>query len=323
MTQAVSLIPGSTRRKWRRRFLLTLLCAVVFWVGGVVCHVWFSSYELNALLAEMDRLDPGWRAHDIEANRRPVPDEGNSALHIVAVGKLRAGQPVITPAMEKMFENLPSQVQLNEQQTAHLEKRFAMLRAAVVEARKLKDMPEGRHPIKYSVDWIGTLVPHLQDVREVCELLKWDAARQAHGTDDAGALESCLALQNTARSMGDEPFAISLLVRVGGNAMAVAAMERTLAQGQFNPASEPTLKRMQETIARELAEPTLLTALRGERAGLHEFVQGVAEGKVTAAQFKAVGPTLGLLEALFWGQRAKRSLSNEVDSRLAEYFLAI
>ena len=93
----------------------------------------------------------------IEANRKVVPDVQNSALHIVAVGKLCSGQLVISTAMEKMFENLPPQVQLNEQQTALLEKRFAALRKAVTEARKLKDMPQGRHPIKYSDDFMFRL----------------------------------------------------------------------------------------------------------------------------------------------------------------------
>jgi hypothetical protein len=309
-------------RTWRRQILAALLFLVLLGAGGILCFFWFSSHDLKSLMAEMDVQDPGWRQQDIEANRKTVPNDANSALHIVAVRKLMARQPVITPAMEKMFENLPSQVQLSEQQNAHLQKRFAILATAAVKARKLKDMPRGRHPIKYSEDWISTLVPHLQDTREVCELLKWDAALRAHAGDDEGALESCLALQNAARSMGDEPFIISLLVRVGCHGIAVGAIERTLAQGDFTQASEPALKLMQQAFATELTEPSLLIALRGERAGLHQFVQAVAEGKVNAATFKAVGRTMDLLEAMLTGQRSKRSLSNEVESTFIEHFPA-
>jgi hypothetical protein len=319
MSQTVTRIPVRKARTWRRRFLLTLMFLVVLGVGGILGFLWFSSYDLNALMAEMDVQDPGWRLHDIEASRKAVPDAGNSALHIVAVGKLRAGQTVITPPMEKVFENLPPEVQLSEQQRDHLEKRFAILLAAVVEARKLKDMPLGRHPIKYSDDGLSTLVPHLTDAWEVCALLQWDAARRAHATDNEGALESCLALQNAARSMGDEPFFISLMVRVGCNGFAVRAIERTLAQSHVTPASEPTLKLMQEVFAEELTEPTLLIALRGQRAGLHQFVQAMVEGKVTAATLGAVGRTVDILEAVYQGNRGKRSLNNEVESRLTEY----
>jgi hypothetical protein len=319
MSQTATRIPHLKPHPWRR-LMLTFLFLAVVGLGGIVYFFWFSSHELAALMAEMDRLDPGWRLLEIEANREVVPDAGNAALHIVAVAKLRAGQQVITPPMEKVFENLPPQVQLSARQVAHLDKRFALLRQAVVEARKLKDMPLGRHPIKHSDDGISTLVPHLQDAREVCELLQWDAARRTHATDDEGALESCLALQNAARSMGDEPFAISLFVRVGCNGMALRAIERTLAQSQLSLASEPTLQRMQQVFAEELAEPTLLIALRGERAALHQFVQAVAEGKVSAATFKYVGRTMDFLDSILGNKPGKRSLSNEVDSRLTEHF---
>ena len=123
--------------------------------------------------------------------------------------------------------------------------------------------------------------------------------------------------------MGDEPCPISLFVRVGCNGVAVGAIERTLAQGDFTPASEPTLKRMQEAFTKELTEPTLLIALRGERAGLHQFLQAMAEGKVDLANtFKIAARNLDILNHLLQGNPGKRSLSNEVDSRLTEHFPA-
>jgi hypothetical protein len=60
----------------------------------------------------------------------------------------------------------------------------------------------------------------------------------------------------------------------------VGAVERTLAQGHFIEVSEPTLKRMQAALAKELQEPTLLISLRGERAGSHQYFQALAKGKV-------------------------------------------
>src|SRR5207253_11136196 len=122
--------------------------------------------------------------------RKLVPDSRNSALQIAAVGKLLAGQPVITPPAEAMFELLPAQARLSEEQAAFLAKRLATLRPAVLEARKLMDMPEGRAPIKYSDDFISTLVPHVQTAREVAELLRWDAVWRLHAGDADGAIES-------------------------------------------------------------------------------------------------------------------------------------
>jgi hypothetical protein len=269
-------------RRWRRRILLAFACLVLVACGGIFYFIWFSSYALNELMAEMDRDDPGWRLEEIEAKRRAVPDDRNSALQIMAVRRLQGGQAVIiTQGIQPAFDNLLPQVQLNEQQSELLASRFEGIKQAVVEARKLKDMPDGRFPIKYSADFFTT---HLdcQEARGVAELLLWDAAVRVHALDADGALESCLALHNAARAMDDEPFLISLLVRYALNAITAQALERLLAQGQFTEASEPGLKRMQIALAAEKSEPRFLTALRGERAGAHHLFQALLEGKASA-----------------------------------------
>jgi hypothetical protein len=319
MNQTITPIPVWKPRTWRRRLLHTLLFLVVFAVGGMLWFLWYSFHDLNALMVEMDVQDPGWRLHDIEASRKTVPGAENSALHIVAVAKSKSLPNVITPDMA----NLPPQVELNEKQSLYLELDFGIHRTAVVESRKLKDMPQGRYPIKYSDDSISTPMSHLHDALGVCELLKWDAARRVQANDDEGALESCLALQNAARSMGDEPCYSSLMFRGFCHNIAVGAIERTLAQGRFAPSSEPVLKRMQEAIVQELAAPKVLIVLRGHRAGLHRFVQAMAEGKVSAATFKAVGNTVDILDSLL-GRRTSRmkTLDNEIAGTLMEHLPA-
>jgi hypothetical protein len=183
----------------------------------------------------------------------------------------------------------------------------------------LKDMPEGRHPIKYGDDYISTLLPHVFDARSVCELLQWDAAWRVYVGDADGALESCLALENAARSMGDEPFLISLLVRYACNAVAMGAIERTLAQGHFTPASVPNLKRLQELLAKELSEAKLVNALRGERAGMHQLVQALEEGKVNPAVYKALATPLQLVIAVT-GSKAGTSVTNDINVAMMERF---
>jgi hypothetical protein len=289
MSQTVSAAPPRPRpRRWRRRILRTLLLLVLLGGGGIAFFLWYAASDLNDILAEIDRQDPGWRLADIEAKRKAVRDDKNSALQIMAVKALLGGQSVWTPAMDWKFGDLPPQVQFNDQQVAYLEKRFDVLKNAAVEARKLKDMPEGRYPIKYSDDFFSTIL-NCQEARGACEVLQWDAARRAHALDTDGALESCLALLHCARSFGDEPLIISMLVRCACNAIAVGALERTLAQAQ-SPPREASLKRLQAAAATEMQEPTFLTAVRGERAGAHHLLQNMREGKVTA---KTLGLTLG------------------------------
>jgi hypothetical protein len=270
-------LPSKRRGRWRRRLALPFVFLVLL-AGLLVFLSWSASSDLSDIIAELDRRDPGWRLEDIEAHRKPMPNATNSALQILAIG----GGGVWTPEMDKMFDNLQPQVELSLQQAAFLEKRLEVLRASVDLARKLKDMPDGRFPIKYCDDFFSTtafMVPNIQKAREVADLLQWDACRRVHAGDADGALESCLALQHVARAAGEQPMLIAGLVRNACDAIAVMAIERTLAQGQLTEASEPILKRVQAALTREARDPMLVTALRGERAGLHRYYQALADGK--------------------------------------------
>jgi hypothetical protein len=271
MSQPTPALPSRRQpRPCRSRIVIGLVFLVLAGAGTGLYFFWLWFGDLDDFTAELDRVDPGWRLETIEANRKVLSSAQNSALHILSITNLLGGQSVVTPGTEKMFEGLSSQIRLNEQQTAILEKRFEVLRKAVVEARKLTDMSDGRYPMTYSAN----ITVNYTDASGVSELLLWDAARRVQAFDGEGALESCLALQHVARSFGDEPLLISLLVRGACNSIAVSAIERTLAQGYFTETSEAPLKRLQATLARELAEPALVTALRGERAWSHQFFPG-------------------------------------------------
>ncbi len=288
--------PPARRRKWPRRLLGAFFVLALLLGGGAFYSFWSASLEMSSVLAQIDRLDPGWRLEDLEARRRSIPDAQNSALKIVAISRLQAGQTVWTPAMDKLFgENgiseaeLPPQVQLNDQQTAYLMQRLELLRKPILEARQLANFPDGRFPLTYTADFYSTRLL-CQDARGVAELLRWDAVRRVHDGDADGAIESCLAIMHAARSLGDEPFLISQLVRYACVNMAVDSSERTLAQGHFAEASLPSLQRLQSAQAKEAAEPTLLRGLRGERAGANRFLEALAEGKIST---KAPGTVLG------------------------------
>src|SRR5438445_409940 len=123
---------------------------------------------------------------------------------------------------------------------------------ALAEARKLRFMPKGRMPIKYTPDLISTMVEPAQHARTVCAFLQCDAALRTHDGDFDGAIESCRAMLNAARSVGDEPFLICLLVRCACIHLTLDALERTLAQGE---PSEKALAEMQAALEQELAEP--------------------------------------------------------------------
>src|SRR5262249_55851468 len=164
-----------------------------------------------------------------------------------------------------------------EEQIAALRGELKNAAAAVAQARQLADLPEGRYPVTYSPDFIGTLIPHVQDAREVANLMTYDALMRAQDGDADGALASGRAVLNGGRSIGDEPFAISQLVRIACRTMAVAKLQRVLAQGE---PSEAALLSVQQLLEKEEAEPLMRIITRGERAGQDRPMQALQTGKM-------------------------------------------
>ena len=63
-----------------------------------------------------------------------------------------------------------------------------------MEARKLKDMPDGRIVVKFSEDPFASIGPPRLKWLEVFDLLRDDAVSRAQNRDLEGAAESCQAL---------------------------------------------------------------------------------------------------------------------------------
>ncbi|MBI3410695.1 MAG: hypothetical protein HY040_20350 [Planctomycetes bacterium] len=280
--------PRSRLRRWLARGVLgvAILAVLAFGIGAVV--TFFADADLTDIYAKLDRDDPNWRLEDLEAHRKELPAEENSALHVLSTSRAIGGLVTWRSSQTygKLFENLPPQARLNFQQRKYLNERLQSRQKALAEARKLKDMPEGRYPLAYSVDFISTLLPNRSDLWVNYDPLKWDATLRVDAGDADGAMEACRALLNAYRSVGDEPFLTMQYVRYFGQSALVETLERVLAQGQ---PSEGALKEMQRALAGEIAEPTLWYALRGERAGFHRFMTAQAEGKTSAAAVAGKG----------------------------------
>ena len=111
---------------------------------------------------------------------------------------------------DKTVAGLSPEVQLPEQALAILRKNLKKSEPALIEARRLADLPYGRFPINYSADGFSTPYPHVRAAREVAELLKHDAMRRSAEGDIDGALASGRGILNAGRSMCDEPSMINI-----------------------------------------------------------------------------------------------------------------
>ena len=211
---------------WLAGSFALLLQATAFGVG-----VYFGrlvDQRLTRAIAEADRVDPNWRLDDLLATRDSVPDEENSALVVAEALALlperwpfgpflvpgRPNPPVteVGQAFERLTAN-EDNVQLDGQTVEVLRRELDDYEEAVQLARTLVKYNRGRHEVELGSTLINTSLAETEGARTPARLMEVDAALRAHDGDLDGALDSCRAAFANGRSIGDEPFLISFLVR--------------------------------------------------------------------------------------------------------------
>jgi hypothetical protein len=283
--------PRPRRKKWKIAVVLGLVFAGL--LVAVYTYTFFAARrDLSKAIAQAEREDPGWQLSDLEARRTAVPDERNGALQAMKAralapaplpGQIQAEEAdpttagAATQTLAEKLEELGPDEPLSSQQAARLRAELARAADALAEARKLADMPEGRYPLTYTPDLVSTVVC-AQQPREAAHLLKLDAFLRIHDGQSDDALFSARAAFNAGRSIGDEPVLISQLVRLACRNMALACLERALAQGQ---PSEEAMIEFQQALLEEDSVPVLLIGARGERAGLHRLMEALESGQAS------------------------------------------
>ena len=259
-------------------------------------------HRLAAAIAAADRDDPFWRLDDLMAHREVVPDEENSARVLAQAIELLPdnwpagpsrppGQPNSPPSeVTKAYERLGATAdngRLDDATAEVLRGELEKYDEVVRIARTLVDYRRGRHELEIGPTLLDTPLSETQAARAVARLLSADAAIRVHDGDLNGALDSCRAILCTGRSIGDEPFVISQIVRVAIGLVAMQSTRRVLGQGE---PSDAALARLQSLILDELTEPLLLYGLRGERATLTELIRRLGTGEVPISALREGGP---------------------------------
>ena len=277
-----------TRKKWMK-WLGRLLLAVVF--SLVTRTVWLvgerqwvraeGDRELTTAFAETDAADPGWRWEALAAARRIPPTDGNAAALIPRI-KARLPPDWVRFDNPKKWEPTPPPQPPNrlfpEETIASTRRELGLAPAAVELARTLKDFPDGNRVIHLTPDVLSTKLQDTQDTRTVAALLRWDVVLAAADGDRGRAADDLLALLNTSRSVGDEPFLISQLVRIATRTLAARSVEYVLGQVEL---ADPRLAALQAAWANDAEEPLLLYGLRGERAAFDVLFRNLADGTAT------------------------------------------
>jgi hypothetical protein len=275
------------RNRWVRRLAIGFGVMVVAAVAFAIYHRYatFAAGEerLAGVVADLDASDPRWRYADVELARGSLPDDENSALLVpkftaaLAAPKLEATRP---DRQLLVFDGPPYRW-LDDDAYAAIDRALDRNGAALAVARSFKDRPRGLRHLNISPDFVGTLMPHLQDTRQIFTALDLEAERLARDGRPGAALQLVTALVNAARSTDGGPMLISALVRMAGDEMAVRRVERLLAL------REPRggLAEVQPVLAREAESNLFWHALRGERAGVDMLFRNLETGNLPVGRY--------------------------------------
>lgn len=282
-----------TRSFWRRHPVLKWLIVsaipllLIPPLKFLIVDYHFAYRDLQNAIAEVDQAEAGWRLPDIEAARRAVDADKNSAL---VVG--RAFEKLPTKWTWKSADRpdfayaVPTSL-LPEDLAAELKSELAARREAVEVARTAADCPYGRYPIRYTDDFLSTSVKLQADARPVLTLLEYDVRDRLQDGDAAGAETSLLAMWNVSRSLGDEPILVMQLYRMAMATATIDSLERVLARGHL---SLDSVRAWRKRIADEADEEPFDIGLRGERAGIHQLLTNLEDGTVSFARMSGAAP---------------------------------
>src|SRR5262245_13733143 len=223
---------------WRRLLLLVGGLVVVIVVIGVARWSYDrtrAQSRLDTIVSDLDAHESPWRLEEIEDARPLIPDAANSARVVVLIDKLLPRDWPTPEFMERFEEVIPPDL-LDPERRKLLADEMKSLAPALVEARKMADMPRGRHKLVYAAIPSGTPLNDQTGTRRAASLLQYDAWDRALDGDLHGALLAGRAGINAGRSLGDEPFVISQMIRGGCVAVALSGLERSLALGEARDA---------------------------------------------------------------------------------------
>jgi hypothetical protein len=280
---------------------------------GLVCFFgWvFAEREIarrdgeRELVETQERVaasDPDWSWEKYSAARRKPPAGKNGADLIPKIKKLTRpewGKEFTKEEWKPLLEIEPN-VRYSPLVVEQVRRELTDSADAVQLARSLKDRPFGHREIVLTPNVLDTLLPDTQDTRAAADLLQWDTVLAVEDDDRLRAVNDLLALLNAGRSIGDEPFLISQLVRMACTGITVRATERFLAQ-----APGPTdLSELQRALAAEAEEPLLLYGARGERAAFDRLLENMQTGVVGSEALDKGGSQDSLRRLGWWRYRA-------------------
>ena len=241
-----------------------------------------SDPELEKIIAELDQKEPGWRIEELEAKRKVLTPEENSALVISESYKLLGNFEQRKPLWElgklpdiAAIKSSPQQL-LTPPSINLIKTTLGAFQPSLDEAKKVAKLPEGRFEITYAPNIANTILTPLDTTRPVAELLAMDAFIEAQDGKSQQAMESTQAIFNIARSIREIPFIISFGVQIEICAQSIRMLERTIALGE---PSKDSLSQFQSLVENEASFPMFLYIAKDNRAVNYAILSALKKDK--------------------------------------------
>jgi hypothetical protein len=302
------LIPEAPPRLWRRRwrFLLAICALGVATVAGLIgwqmLRMHRAQAELQQVLAELDRDEPGWRTEAIEAARANVPDKENSVPTIL---RARRALPKFSndeqDRLKAMLAELSPQVRLSDEQYHYCIDQLESMERAVSLVQQVARMPRGHCPIQSDPNGISA---DLVLINKAPLLQFWPTQLlvliHAHEGDATAGLQMCAVNLHIAAAIGDEPYLVCQWYRGRHVNTALDGLERLLGHGEI---SQLDLEAFQAKLAVEAAHDPYSIAIRGERAMNHDALDALARGVLPLSIWRQ--QVQGESQPIGWRDRAR------------------
>jgi hypothetical protein len=268
----------SSPPRWKRWLFFSVLLLAVLPLAAWACLHGLAQHqaqqELDEAIAEISRIDPGWRIEELEAARKSVTDDQNAALVVMEVKEL------LPKPWQPAPPNPSPQRLVDAKRADELRAIVESANVALAKARSLSNYPAGRFPRATSKDPLDPS-KNCNDAPDVALLLRMQAMVLAQDEDADGALQAVMCMAGAARAVGDEPRLIAQMARSRCRNELINSLERVLGQGQ---PSEAGMAKLQQALEEEERTPCALLSAQGERAGHHQLALEAEAGEIDVSK---------------------------------------
>ncbi|MCS7045338.1 MAG: hypothetical protein NZO58_03175, partial [Gemmataceae bacterium] len=199
-------------RRWLKPIVLVVLAVAVCSAAFVRHSAWLGGGELAKAEAELDALGQPWRWDELLAAWQPPPAEQDVRTVVRRVRALLPARFLEGEHFDRI-RGLPPPCLLAADDAAALTDTMAGAVQALIEARKLGDMPQGRLQLDWPALPMVAERDDLQHFRQCLALLDYAAIDCVQHGDLDRALADALAMQRLTLALTEEWGIISALVR--------------------------------------------------------------------------------------------------------------